>query len=38
VAGSSEHDSETSGLIIGGEFRDQLKNYGLMKKNYAPCG
>jgi hypothetical protein len=31
MVGFCEHDTETSGLIKGGEFPDQLSNYELLK-------
>jgi hypothetical protein len=32
VAGSCEHDNETSGSIKGGEFLDQLSDYQFLKR------
>jgi hypothetical protein len=36
--GSCEHDNELSGSIKGGEFLDQLSDYKVFKKDYAPFG
>jgi hypothetical protein len=35
VAGSCEHGNEPSGTVKGGEFRGQLSNCQLLKKDAA---
>jgi hypothetical protein len=35
--GTNEHANEASGSIKGGEFRDCLSDYQLLKKDFAPC-
>jgi hypothetical protein len=37
MAGSCEYGSETSGLIKGWEFLDQLIDIKIFKKYAAPC-
>jgi len=36
VAGSCDHDIETSGPMTGGEFFGQLNDYQFLKMNSAP--
>jgi hypothetical protein len=36
VADFDKHGHEPSGFIKSGEFLDQLSNYQLIKKDYAP--
>jgi hypothetical protein len=37
VAGSSEHVNEHSGSIKGRQFTDNLSDYQLLRKDFAPC-
>jgi hypothetical protein len=36
VADSCEHDNETSGSIVGGQFLGQLSDYQFLKKDSNP--
>jgi hypothetical protein len=36
VEGSYEYGNKTSGAVKSGEFLDQLRNYKLLKKVFAP--
>jgi hypothetical protein len=37
VVGSCEYGNESSGSIKGREFLDQLSDYQILTKDYAPC-
>jgi hypothetical protein len=38
MVGSCEHGKELSSYIKGGEFVDQLRDYQLLEKYFAPPG